>query len=477
MKVTKEQLMSLIGESTYNNLKEMAQLKQRRLHGAGAGLQKVTEPQKTKFQKIFVNNQRQENEPLLVYGLTKETKNNPKYTHVGWRIFSRFDLFFIGNKGEINEFLGANRMEVQQILQESGLDISNVRWTASELPDTDVRRAPFSVEPMPGYEDIGSTMTPDTRYKDKPITDPELGLEDDVTQIPNKAAERIVRDLSFMRDDGKTVPKEPGLYTMIKSVFGGQELMEHMAKLGLPTIHANEREYLNRHNKDNGNEKFEYSTHTIHLYKTPDDWYRSMLSRIKGTETPQELIDRDSHMRYQFNKIYRNWESSRRAEKKTDARLTPVYKLEARDYTNNEYEVAIKSTLTVKGVMSPDKTSYTWTVSYLTSWGKRLPEQYRIDGGLKPDTDVASTKTCPIVPQEWSDLKVITSDETIRQCLMDALSEVADKIMAVKPATMIRKALATQGQIDVTNPNPPQQGPVNEDKIDRIVDRIFNQLG
>lgn len=449
MKITKEQLIGLIGESTYNNLKEMAQLGKRRKHGHATINQAGGQSLDPNFRRIFVNLNPQEDEKKIIVGTLKKVKNDPKYKHVGWRYFDRLDIYFIGKKNEINEFLTEHNLEVNKLLEESGYGEESgvkVRWSATSLPSTDPRREPFPAYGLPGAGAEEPVMTPDTKYKGKPITDPEAGVE--TVMIPIGAAERITRDQSI---DGDV---KPGLYSLMKEVFEGETLVQHMSKVGLPSIHVNERPYLNRHKKNNSNQKFEYATHTILFYKTQEEWYKMMLARIKGTVPSEELVEIDAHSRYKFNEVYlRHYESERGAINKPEATLTPIYKLNARDYRAMNLNICVEGILTIIGTMSEDQSQFSWSVTYNSKWGKKLEEEFRIEGGLKPDMEFSSTKTCDIEGDKNFDQKrVIIHNDSIANCFREALNDVAEQIMSVRPATAIRKALPTQGQIDVGNP-------------------------
>lgn len=460
MKITKEQLVNLIGESTYDNLKEMAQLRGlRRKHGHGQG-QAGGEALHKNFTRIYINKEQREGEPKIVYGTLKKFKGDPRFEHVGWRLFEpdSDDIFFLDQR-EVDQFLNEMSVEVEQILQASGIEPRRVRWvnktTSGEfgkLPKTDPRRPPFQTYAFPGSgaPEDEVVMAPDTRYKGKPITKQE---RPDVQAIPWVEKERYLRDtLNWQKE------KKSGIYSIINEQLNTPDLIEHMAKCALPTIHPNEREFLDRHSEDNTNTNFEYTTHSIIYFATQQDFYTSMLSRIKEGVDISNIVNQDKHMRYQFNKRYNNY----RPEKKTDEKpenltyKTPIYKLDGKDYTELGLDVCVMGLLKIKGTM--DGNNYTWSAQYVSKWGKKLRTAVRIEGGLKPDLDLSVVKQCEIVkePDEpaFSQYHVITHNESISNCFKEVLSELKTKIMAVRPASGIAKAIPSQAQIDKTKPNP-----------------------
>jgi hypothetical protein len=110
--------------------------------------------------------------------------------------------------------------------------------------------------------------------------------------------------------------------------------------------------------------------------------------------------------------------------------------------------------LIVKGVKSDS--SFLWTVVLRTKFGRKLQEDYRLNGGLELDKDIQITKRAEFDSQtSFDDENTIMDNLAIKSALIEALDELRDTIMKMKPIEALKNANIKQ--YDIT------KRPVNED--------------
>lgn len=422
MEITKNQFIRLIKESSETQFDEMAA------------------PAEADFRPIYVANDGE-----LYVGDVKELRGKES-KHIGWLLFDELPIIFTCGS-EFNTFIEGHPDLTNKLEERFGDDVF---WSNTKLPGCQVRRAPFEVKRLPGKEDLGSKITPDTKVK---TPESSYGARNWILRGGNQI-------------DGEVNPKgqnTTGLYGLIRQYLADDEMNAHLQMVSIPLIKPNERKYLDRYG-DISNEKVEYGTHSYNSYQSSEDFLNAVVARIGGDELPVEYLD--YHLARQFNKNYRNWVEDKKNQKEYVGK-TEIYMLDRYGLEEKNLDLTIRSDFRVKGTLN-NNNSFTWSLTFVSKFGRKLKEDRRLQRGLELDKDIVVTKTAQLDPNvQIDDQHPIIFNEQIRQALIDGLSEMRDNLMAIDPIETLSKANVQQFDV---------QRDVNENLKERLVSRILGQL-
>ena len=167
------------------------------------------------------------------------------------------------------------------------------------------------------------------------------------------------------------------LYPLIKDVLlGDGTVQNHLEKCSLPKIKVSDRANLDRHSTFSNNE-LTYQTLNFNSYKDVRDFFNAAVRNVQDDGVTQEEKDyREYHLARQFNKVYYNWEKTKKNTTVWRG-FTPIYNLEASGYASQPFDVTISSLLTIKGNLGSD--GYKWSVEFTTEHGKNLKDNSALD--------------------------------------------------------------------------------------------------
>jgi len=136
--------------------------------------------------------------------------------------------------------------------------------------------------------------------------------------------------------------------------------------------------------------------------------------------------------------------------------------LDAYGLDEDNLDVTVRMDLIIKGVKSDS--SFLWTVTLRTKFGRKLQEDYRLNGGLELDKEIQIIKRAEFDSQtEFNDENTIMDNLSIKSALIEALDELRDRVMKMKPIEALKNANIKQ--YDIT------KRAVNED-----VEILYNRL-
>ena len=240
------------------------------------------------------------------------------------------------------------------------------------------------------------------------------------------------------------------LNRLIDHYLGNEEVQQKLEKLSIPEIRARDRKHLDKYGIVDNNQ-VNYQTHTFNSYTSSKQFLQFVTARITGK--PVEDQFKSYHLARQFNLDYRRWEETKKNRKEYQGK-TAAYMLDAYGLDEDNLDVTVRMDLIVKGVRSDS--SFLWTVVLRTKFGRKLQEDYRLSGGLDLDKDIQVIKRAEFDSQTvFNDENTIMDNLSIKTALIEALDELRDTIMKMKPIEALK--LANIKQYDIT------KRPVNED--------------
>jgi hypothetical protein len=248
------------------------------------------------------------------------------------------------------------------------------------------------------------------------------------------------------------------LNRLIDHYLGNEETQQKLERLSIPEIRARDRKHLDAYGKIDNNQ-VNYQTHTFNSYKSSKEFLQFVTARITGKPIEDEF--KSYHLARQFNLDYRRWEETQKNKKQYQGK-TPAYMLDAYGLDEENLDVTVRMDLIIKGVKSDS--SFLWTITLRTKFGRKLQEDYRLNGGLELDKDVQISKRAEFDSQtEFNDENTIMDNLSIKTALIEALDELRDTIMKMKPIEALKNANIKQ--YDIT------KRAVNED-----VEILYNRL-
>lgn len=241
------------------------------------------------------------------------------------------------------------------------------------------------------------------------------------------------------------------LNKQVAEILGTEEVNKKLERLSIPEIKPRERSHINRYGILS-NDRIEYQTHNFNSYLSGNDFLKAVMARVAGKELPVEY--KSYHLARQFNKNYRKWDETKKNQK-TYAGKTDVYKLEKFGFDPDNLDVTVRSDLKIYGQFTGGE--YSWTVTLEVKFGKKLKDEYSISGRLQrlDDKIITIQKRAEIEDdKEFTDSYTVLHDISIVSALVEALTELKDKIMKdMKPIDMLPLATAKKEKIDESDVN------------------------
>lgn len=231
---------------------------------------------------------------------------------------------------------------------------------------------------------------------------------------------------------GEPLSLQENINRKLKSVLFEQLMMdkpleEHMTDCSIPFFKVRERRYEDRHSIANTNDKIHYGSDVFNLYEETNDFLRDVLNRSVGLESDVEK--RETHLARMRNKIYRNWEPTKKNQKKYLG-LTPKYYLEARGYTEKNYDVNILSKFDVIGERFGNQ--FVWLFKLKVTYGKKISVENLIKSqNVKVFKDVITRKEVDFPGDVDDNKNNILSKPEVLNGLYEGLNEFKEELMNI----------------------------------------------
>lgn len=256
------------------------------------------------------------------------------------------------------------------------------------------------------------------------------------------------------------------LNRLVDEYMANPEMSAKLEKLSIPEVRARDRKHLNRYGRID-NDKIEYQTHTFNSYESSQQFLKFVTARISGK--PIEDQYKSYHLARQFNNNYMRWEETRKSEK-AYAGKTDSYMLDRFGFDEDNLDVTVRMDFSIKGTKMNNQ--YLWVVTFKTKFGRKLKEDRYIRGGLNLDKEITITKEVDFdSSKQFDDSYTVLDSIEIKSGLIEALQELSDKIMAMKPIETLK--LANIKQFDITKKL--QETDVNEE-VKSIVGQVLNKI-
>ena len=291
------------------------------------------------------------------------------------------------------------------------------------------------------------------------------------------------------------------IYPIVKdTLLGDGTVQKHLEKCSIPRIKVSERAHLDRHSKFS-NQILTYQTLNFNSYKDVKDFFNSAVRKVQDQQSQEELDFREYHMARQFNRLYQNWDKTKKSSDRFFG-FTPIYNLEAYGLSPTSFDVTIWSMFTVKGqiVQAGTETKFEWEVSFKTEHGKKLKDNQQLSRlQINKDYDIKKQILVDLSNFEFSGVEakdVIAKDENVQNGLKNILNELKSEILQIPVQDQLKRAklvgfqlsaedkaemrrqrqlrLASQSQGEESEVEPEQ--PLSEEFIDTIVQNILKEI-
>lgn len=345
---------------------------------------------------------------------------------VGWNVMGTPVLFTCGV--DINDFMNEKPDLVAKLKEQFG---ENLKWEQGNLTKCKPRRK-LDVKDFPTDDGNVQSKEMDVRYV------PSGEKMDATTKIKRKINQLVVE------------------------ILGNEEVDNRLERLSIPEVRGRDRKHLNRYG-EMSNDRILYGTHNFNSYKSGQDFLNAVVSRVANKEVPVEY--KSYHLARQFNQNYRKWEDTKKNEKNYQGK-TDVYGLDKFGFDEDNLDVTVRSDLQIDGANRGDR--YVWIIQFVVKFGKKLRDQYKIQGRLLEDKKIRIQKDVMIEEgTQFSDEFTVLDNLPIVTALIEGLTEIKDQIFNnMKPIEMLTKAKIKQSEVRESI----------ENQIDTISLKILEEL-
>jgi hypothetical protein len=282
------------------------------------------------------------------------------------------------------------------------------------------------------------------------------------------------------------------IYPLINQVLlGDGTVQNHLEKCSLPKIKVSERANLDRHSTFS-NYELTYQTLNFNSYKDVRDFFNAAVRNVQDSEVTQEEKDyREYHLARQFNKVYYNWEKTKKNTSLWRG-FTPIYNLEASGLSSQTFDVTVSSLLTIKGNEILGN-GYKWSVEFITEHGKKLKDNSQL-GRLKLAKDYEFTSEENVVDVAVNRSKdSLVKNPEVKEGLIKCLEGIKQQILQIpiqdqlKRAKLVRFELTPEEKMDLKrqrqerlsgmNQSQGEEQPeLNESLVNSIVQNILKEI-
>lgn len=237
------------------------------------------------------------------------------------------------------------------------------------------------------------------------------------------------------------------LNPLLKSSFTSSGVQDLMNTRSFPLVKIDEKN-LDRYGEIS-NEKIDWGTHSFWHYSNSNDFRTAIIQRIKFNNKKAENLpshNYNDHLARQFNKIYRNWVETKKNQKEYEGK-TEKYFLDKFGLENDNLDVSIRLDFRINGDLDMINSTYTWNTFMTLKFGKKLENEFTIQGGLKRDIRLECNKTVNFqLDQPYTEFTseyTVLDNPSIKQGLIECFSDLINQIQSLSPTHMLVKATAS----------------------------------
>ena len=171
-------------------------------------------------------------------------------------------------------------------------------------------------------------------------------------------------------------------------------------------------------------------------------------------------------MARQFNQVYSNWYETKKNEKKYRGK-TPRYILDRFGLETDNLDVTVRLDFRIKGTLNRVNSTYRWEVKMIIKFGKKLQDEYTIQGGLRDTKEILTTKEVNFELDrpytEFDNKYTVLDNVSIKQGLIEAFDDIKNQVQSLKPSYMLGAATSTR--LDLP-----------EGKIENLINKIIQEI-
>jgi hypothetical protein len=348
----------------------------------------------------------------------------------------RVQIIFTCN---FNEFEQKHPEVIEKLLK----DFPNLRWTNEHCVKYNPHNKPRMAMPLPGKEG-------------EPITTVKQTKTDRVTGEKVMGSEKIkTKVLKILRNE---------------LLRGGDNINDELDKRSIPGIVLDSRKHFDLYTDTWTNNKVTFRTTSFNTYESGKDFLQKVVNRIGGKSTEQQNTD---YMSRQWNTKYRKYLETKKSDTEYQGK-TPMYGKDVRDYKEGNFDVSMKMLFEVEGEKIGD--SFIWTISLLNKFGRKRPDQARIEGSLNPielvpggvldEKKLVKSVSIQLDPNtNFTPENTIVDNESIVNGLIEAIDDFKDMIKNISPKSLLKYATIKRSDIEK----------IDEGKISKLIKGIINK--
>lgn len=342
---------------------------------------------------------------------------------------------------DINEFISKHPDLVNQLKERYN---GNIKWSTDNCPANPHKSKSRVYHSLPDNED-------------------NVG---DIGRRPNQPSKNPRSDRENMfRMFNKVVSDEFGLESS-----KGQEFNKVLSKRSIPALITNDKKYLDRQSIDESTtEKIVYRIQSMNTYETSQDFLKSVVARVAGKET--DIMD-TTYLARQFNRIYRNWEETKKNDKRYEGK-TDVFNLDRRGFAELNLDIAMKTILEIVGEKLDDN-SFKWSINMVNKFERKRTDQPRIPNGklqtisLQGNSylDDGNTKVEKIVELDPNkEINNPMDDVAVSEGLLQTIYDFKEKVEGINPKSALKLANIKRSDVERV-----------DESILKITNNILNHL-
>ena len=295
---------------------------------------------------------------------------------------------------------------------------------------------------------------------------------------PKALSLRQKTNLSFeTKDSGPTSDREKILRSfnpIVSKILINQQVNDKLIESGFPPLKMPDQMFkgqkaaIDRHSTVSNN-IIHFGGHNYDFYLNIADFAQANEDRLYGDAPTVDILT--THMPRQYNHGA-NWDALRPTENmdlnyKNDP-LTPLLKLAKRGYRPEDRDVAVSSSISIRGVeriLNDGNSKYEWTVDFSTLIGKKLKDQMRISGNDRQKdknftcTEASEPFLCAGNPLQYSECV---------EGLVKCLNKIKGDILSMD-VTEELESRSVVDRSDITQR-------MNEDTISKLVSTIMKEI-
>lgn len=297
---------------------------------------------------------------------------------------------------------------------------------------------------------------------------------DDAQTIPRKFYDENGNEIDITTRryevSGESLPLQEKINRDLKKILTDElmsdnDLENHLNDCSIPFFKVRVREYEDRHDIKNSNNRIHYGSDVFNLYESSNDLLRDVLNRSVGLES--DVDKRETHIGRLRNEIYGHWDPKKKNEQKYEG-LTEKYALEKRGFAEKNYDVNIMSRFDLLGERAGN--TFNWRIKLRVTYGKKISIDKLINNiNVNTFKVVEKSKEIEIDPNVLDENNYILKDAGVVNGLFELIREFKDELMSISTNDALEMARYFQFEVG-------DEMEVNE-TINKLIKTVINESG